>query len=100
MPLTTKFHKPTALSYAFNYNVSHMHRLKTVTLNFFMFFLWFLSNPKFAVINLRKTCQTQRKWVISDYPLFNCITARKCEILYSITTKITCIIGNFRKKRI
>ena len=28
----------------------------------------------------QKTCQTPRKWVISDYPLLNCITARKCEI--------------------
>jgi hypothetical protein len=40
----------------------------------------------------QKTCPTPRKWVISDYPLLNCITARKCEILYSITTKMTCII--------
>ena len=38
MPLTTKFHKPSALSYAFNYNIPHMRRLKTVTLNIFMVF--------------------------------------------------------------
>jgi hypothetical protein len=25
----------------------------------------------------KKTCQTPRKWVISDYPLLNCITAKK-----------------------
>ena len=35
----------------------------------------------------QKTCPVLRKWVISDCPLLNCITARKCEILYSITTK-------------
>jgi hypothetical protein len=43
------------------------------------------------------TCQTPRKWVISDYPLLNCIIARKCEILYSITTKMTCIIRKLTK---
>jgi hypothetical protein len=43
------------------------------------------------------TCQTPRKWVITDYPLLNCITARKCEILYSITTKMTCIIRKLTK---
>ena len=47
-----------------------------------------------------KTCQTPRKWVISDYPLLNCITARKCKILYSITTKMTCIIRKLTKNRI
>jgi hypothetical protein len=45
----------------------------------------------------QKTCQTPRKWVISDYPLLNCITARKCEILYSITANMTCIIRKFTK---
>ena len=45
----------------------------------------------------QKTCQTRRKWVISDYPLLNCITAKKCEILYSITTKMTCIIRKLTK---
>jgi hypothetical protein len=45
----------------------------------------------------QKTCQTPRKLVISDYPLLNCITARKCEILYSITTKMTCIIKKLTK---
>jgi hypothetical protein len=45
----------------------------------------------------QKTCQTPRKLVISDYPLLNCITARKCEILYSITTKMTCIIESLQK---
>jgi hypothetical protein len=46
----------------------------------------------------QKNCQTPRKWVISDYPLLlNCITARKCEILYSITTKMICIIRKLTK---
>jgi hypothetical protein len=36
----------------------------------------------------RKTCLIPRKWVISDYPLLNCITAKKMwKSLYSITTK-------------
>jgi hypothetical protein len=48
----------------------------------------------------QKTCKTPRKLVISDYPLLNCIAARKCEILYSITTKMTCIIRNLTKNRI
>jgi hypothetical protein len=46
----------------------------------------------------QKTCQIPRKWVNSDYPLLNCITAKKCEILYSITTKMTSIIGKLTKK--
>jgi hypothetical protein len=41
----------------------------------------------------QKTCPTPRKWVINDYSLLNCITAKKWEILYSITIKMTCIIG-------
>ena len=45
----------------------------------------------------QKTCQTPRKRAIRDYPLLNCITARKCEILYSITTKMTCIIRKLTK---
>ena len=48
----------------------------------------------------QKTCQTLRKWVISDYPLLNCITARKCEILYSITIKMIYITRKLRKTRI
>jgi hypothetical protein len=35
----------------------------------------------------QKTCPTPGKWVISDYLLLNCISARKCEILYSFTKK-------------
>jgi hypothetical protein len=36
--------------------------------------------------------------VISDYPLLNCITARKFEILYSITAIMTCTIRKLTKK--
>ena len=35
--------------------------------------------------------------MINDFPLLNCITARKCEILYSVTTKMTCIIRKLTK---
>ena len=35
----------------------------------------------------QKTCQTLRKWVISDYPLLNSITARKCEICIQLQQK-------------
>jgi hypothetical protein len=45
----------------------------------------------------QKTCQTPRKWVISDYPLLNCIAPKKCEILYSIRTKMTSIVGKLTK---
>jgi hypothetical protein len=45
----------------------------------------------------QKTCQTPRKWVISDYPILNCITAKNREILYSITTKMSSIIGKLTK---
>jgi hypothetical protein len=49
---------------------------------------------------MQKTCPIPRKWVINDYPLLNCITAKKWEILYSITIKMTCIIGKRTKNRI
>jgi hypothetical protein len=64
-------------------------------------FLWFNAQyhrcPIPQKVPKQKTCQTLRKWVISDYPLLNCITAKKCEILYSITAKMTSIIGKLTK---
>jgi hypothetical protein len=39
----------------------------------------------------QNTCKTQRKWVISDYPLLNCITARECEM--------TCIINDLHHQK-
>jgi hypothetical protein len=45
--------------------------------------------PLAKIISLpkKKTCQTQRKWVMSDYPLLNCITARKCENFIKLQQK-------------
>jgi hypothetical protein len=48
----------------------------------------------------KKTCPLPRKWAFNDYPLLNCITAKKWEILYSITIKMTWIIGKRTKTRI
>ena len=42
----------------------------------------------------RKTCQILRKWMICDYLLLNCITAKKFEILNSTITKTTCIMNS------
>jgi hypothetical protein len=38
-------------------------------------------------VSKQKACQTQRKWVkwvISDYPLLNCFTARKKNVKFCI----------------
>jgi hypothetical protein len=36
----------------------------------------------------QKTCQTPRKWVISDYPLLNCITARNVKFCIQLQQKL------------
>jgi hypothetical protein len=40
---------------------------------------------------------TEKMGEISDYPLLYCITAKKGDILYSITTKMSSIIGKLTK---
>jgi hypothetical protein len=35
----------------------------------------------------QKTCQTPRKWVISDYPLLNCITAKNVKFCIELQQK-------------
>jgi hypothetical protein len=47
-----------------------------------------------------KTCPIPRKWVINDYPLLNCITAKIGNFYNSITIKMTSIIGKRTKNRI
>jgi hypothetical protein len=62
-------------------------------------FLWFkyhrcsITTKSSQAKNLPNT----EKMGDSDYPLLNCITAKKCEILYSITTQMTSIIGKLTK---
>ena len=47
-----------------------------------------------------KSCPIPRKWVINDYPLLNCITAKIGKFYNSITIKMTSIIGKRTKTRI
>jgi hypothetical protein len=35
----------------------------------------------------QKTCQTPRKWVISGYPLLNCITAKNVKFCIQLQQK-------------
>jgi hypothetical protein len=65
-------------------------------------FLWFNAQYHRCSITTKSSQaknlpNTEKMGDHDDYPLLNCITAKKCEILYSITTKMTSIIGKLTK---
>ena len=55
-------------------------------------------NPAGGILDRLPCVLRKCIWVISDYPLLKCITARKSEILCSITRKMTCIIRKLIQK--